>query len=166
MMEAFVESGMTFGPFDDSQIFRIEKFRMLEHCSGVKSVEFIYRKKKYVLMFIEAKSSSPIRRSGNMANYERFLDEIAHKFTDSFHLYMAGLWKRKVGYEEIGDELMNADYEKMKFVFVLIINGHEETWLPPLIEDLRRKTRCFHEIWNSELVVMNDKIAREAHLIT
>lgn len=96
MMEAFVESGMTFGPFDDSQIFRIEKSRMLEHCSGVKSVEFIYRKKKYVL----------------------------------------------------------------------IINGHEETWLPPLIEDLRRKTRCFHEIWNSELVVMNDKIARETHLIT
>lgn len=165
-MDAFVESGMTFGPFLDSQIFRIEKSEMLKRCNGIKTVEFIYHKKKYVLMFVEAKSSSPIKRSGNMDEYEAFLDEITQKFTDSFHLYMAGLMKRKSGYKEISEELMNADYEKMKFVFMLIICGHEDTWLMPLTEDLRRRTKCFHRIWNSELVVLNDRIAREKKMIT
>lgn len=165
-MDAFIESGMTFGPFNDSQIFYIEKSKMLKRCNGIKSVEFIYHKKKTVLMFVEAKSSSPIKRSGNMDEYEAFLDEIIQKFTDSFHLYMAGLLKRKSGHEEISEELMKADYEKMRFVFVLIINGHEETWLAPLIEDLKRMMKHFCKIWNSELVVMNDTIAREAKLVT
>lgn len=165
MMKTFTESGMTFGPFPESQVFCIEKSRMLNHCQGIKSVEFIYHKRKYVLMFIEAKSSSPIRRSGNMENYERFLEEITQKFVDSFQLYMAGLLKRKSGYDEINAQLMDADYEKMKFVFALVIHGHEEGWLPPLAEDLKRKMKRFQEIWKNELVVMNEKMAKEEKLI-
>lgn len=165
MMKTFMESGMTFGPFQESQVFGIEQSRMLSRCQGIKSVEFIYHKKKYVLMFIEAKSSSPIKRSGNMENYERFLEEITQKFVDSFELYVAGLLKRKSGYDEISTELMNADYEKMKFVFALVIHGHEEMWLPPLAEDLKRKMKRFQEIWKNELIVMNEKMAKEENLV-
>lgn len=67
MMQPFVESGMTFGPFDDEKIFYIEKSKMLKHCQGIRPVEFVYHKKKYVLMFIEAKSSSPIKNSEDLS---------------------------------------------------------------------------------------------------
>lgn len=58
-MEAFVESGMTFGPYSDDEFFYIEKSKMLKKCQGIKTVEFIFHPKKSLLYFVEAKSSSP-----------------------------------------------------------------------------------------------------------
>lgn len=165
-MNAFVESGMTFGPFDDESIFRIEKSKMLSHCNNIKPVEFVHLKKKNRLVFVEAKKSSPINRENNEDNYEKFIREITQKFVDSFQLYMAGLLKRKSGYEEISEKMMQADYQKMNFVFLLIIKGHEATWLPPLQKDLENRMRGFRSVWNSQLIVMNDEIAREENVIS
>ena len=164
-MDTFVESGMTFGPFDDTKIFHIEKSKMLKNCEGIKTVEFIYHKRKYVLQFVEAKSSSPVKRPGNEQEYNTYLDEIVQKFEDSFQLYMAGILKRKSGYDQISKELFDADYQKMNFVFVLVINGHEKEWLPPLVLDIEHKMRRFQTIWNCSVVVLNDELAKEQHLI-
>lgn len=156
---------MVLGPFDDTRVFNIEKSKMFNRCNGIKPVEFVYLKKKYMLIFVEAKSSSAIKRAGNEKNYEKFIQEILQKFEDSFQLYMAGLFKRKPGYEEIGVELLRADYTKMNFRFMLIINGHEDTWLPPLQQELSERMKRFRSIWSSEVIVMNDKMAREYNMI-
>ena len=59
-MEIFEESGMTFGPFSEAQVFRVEKSNSYKELGGsVKTVEFFLRKNKDKLLFIEAKSSSP-----------------------------------------------------------------------------------------------------------
>ena len=117
MMEAFVESGMTFGPFEDASCFRIEKSKLFDRCKGIRSVEFIYRPKKNKLFFIEAKASSPVQRTGNEEQYHRFVDEIMEKFSHSFELYLAGILERKSGHEEMADALKKADYHEDEILF-------------------------------------------------
>jgi hypothetical protein len=158
-MKAFVESGMTFGPYSDDDFFYIEKSQMLKKCQGVKTVEFIFHPKKSLLYFVEAKSSSP-------KNAELFAKEIAQKFTDSFQLLMAGLLKRKIGDEDIGENIKNLNYQKINFRFFLIIQGHDELWLAPLKTEIEKNMRGFQTIWNSEVVVMNDDIAKRHGLIS
>jgi len=165
MMEAFVESGMTFGPFEDASCFRIEKSKLFDRCKGIRSVEFIYRPKKNKLFFIEAKASSPVQRTGNEEQYHRFVDEIMEKFSHSLELYLAGILERKSGHEEMADALKKADYQKMKFYFVLIINGHEAPWLLPLQDEFNRKMGYLKKIWDGEVLVMNEESAREYRLI-
>lgn len=164
-MDAFVESGMTFGPFNDADVFRIEKSKLLEKCAGTKTVEFIWKKKKTVMVFVEAKSSSPIDREGNENKYRDFISEIKNKFINSFNLLEAGLYKRRTGYNEIPEGIRTADYSKIQFNFVLIIRGHEETWLPPLQRELEKELKTYRRIWGSQVFVLNDKLARENSFI-
>lgn len=56
-------------------------------------------------------------------------------------------------------------YSKADFVFVLVIRGHKPDWLLPLQEELNRKMRYHKSIWKSSVIVMNDTIAKEYHLI-
>ena len=165
MTDTFSESGMTFGPFENEKFFHLEKSKLFRHCNGLKTVEFIYHRKKYILWFVEAKSSSPMDYSGNEENYERSMKEIIQKFEDSLYLFLAGLMERKAGHEEISEGLKKADYAKMNFIFLLILNGYQDVWLPPLKQDLEQKMKSFRTIWNSEVIVMNDTMAREERLI-
>jgi hypothetical protein len=158
-VEAFVESGMTFGPYSDDEFFYIEKSKMLKKCQGIKTVEFIFHPKKSLLYFVEAKSSSP-------KDAEDFAREIARKFTDSLQLFISGILKIKVGDDEIGENIKKLDYQKVKFRFFLIIQGHEELWLPPLRTEIEKNMRGFQTIWHSEVVVMNDSIAKEQGMIS
>lgn len=165
-MDAFVESEMTFGPFRDECIFRIEKSKLLQKCDGVKTVEFVWRKKANDMRFVEAKKSSPLNTPGNETNYETFLTEISSKFVDSLNLYIAGLLERRTGYDEIPVAFKEADYSKMNFKFVLILKGHER--LEPLVglkTDLEKRLKANRRIWNSEVFVFNEQMARNAHYI-
>lgn len=165
-MNPFIESGMTFGPFPDDDIFRIEESKLLKQCTGSKTVEFIWKKRDTLMMFVEAKSSSPINRAGNEDNYRRFIDEIKHKFVDSFNFLMAGLYERRSGHEEIPVGIKTVDYKKVHFRFVLIIKGHKSTWLSPLKRELETVLKEHRNIWNSEVIVLNDITAREEKFIT
>ena len=93
------------------------------------------------------------------------MKEIIQKFEDSMYLVLAGLMERKAGHEEISEGLKKADYAKMNFIFLLILNGYQDVWLPPLKQDLEQKMKSFRTIWNSEVIVMNDTMAREERLI-
>ena len=86
---------MVFGPFEDTKVFNIEKSKMFNRCNNIKPVEFIYLKKRYMLIFVEAKSSSPINREGNEVKYEEFIQEILQKFL--FNAYLLPLFMPNVG---------------------------------------------------------------------
>ena len=47
-----------------------------------------------------------------------------------------------------------------------MINGHEISWLPPVMEGLKRKLRAEIKIWNQDVVVYNDTLALEKGLIS
>ena len=166
-MDAFVESGMTFGPFPDNRVFRIEQAKLLQKCNGVKTVEFIWHRRDFAMHFVEAKQSSPLNTPGNEENYERFITEISSKFIDSLNLYLAGILERRTGHNEIPESFKKADYSKMQFRFVLILKGHEyEEPLVGLRTDLERRMQSNRRIWNSEVLVLNEQMARNTHYIS
>ena len=69
-MVTIQESGMTFGPFQEDQIYWIEKASAYKSLGqGIKSVEFVYKKNADKLFFIEAKSSSPNPLRESIDNY-------------------------------------------------------------------------------------------------
>ena len=166
-MNAFVESGMTFGPFRDETVFLIEKSKMQRSCTGVKVVEFIWHRKKNVLCFVEAKSSSTINRPGNEKEHETFMNEICSKFTNSVDLFLTGLLERKTGHDEIHTNIKNADYRQIQLKFVLILKGHErEDLLAALRMDLEQRLRSSISIWGCQLLVLNEQLAKEHRFIS
>ena len=165
-MNSFVESDMTFGPFRDETVFLIEKSRMLRACTGVMTVEFIWHRKKNVLCFVEAKSSSPINHKGNEEEYNTFLQEISTKFSHSIDLFLSGLLERRTGHDEIHPRIKSANYKQIQFKFILILKGHErEDLLKGLEKDLEDRMTALRSMWGAQLLVLNEQMAKELHFI-
>lgn len=160
-----LESGMIFGNYKPEQVFWIENSQMHNDIgSGVKCVEFILLRGMDKIFFIEAKSSSP-KSDTSWDRYQEFLDEIKDKFIHSFNVFCAWYTGRLIDEGEIGTELSAVAYPDAKFVFILIIRGHKKEWLLPLQEELNQKLRHHKAIWRSNVIVMNDEIARKNQLI-
>lgn len=173
-MITITESGMDFGPYHDEDIFEIEKSELLNRCNGIKTVEFVYRKRNNILWFVEAKSSAPLNRPDNFADYEDFVSDIAQKIVDSFNLYMAGVLERKTGHEDISIRLKNLDYSKVIFRFFLIINFTrtekkesviDVSWAEGLKMDLQSRVKNFQTIWKGEIFVMDNITAKASGMI-
>lgn len=173
-MITITESGMEFGPYQDEDIFQIEKSKLLNQCNGIKTVEFVYRRKKNILWFVEAKSSAPINRPDNLTGYEEFVSDIAKKIVDSFNLYMAGVLERKAGHEAISIQMKKLDYSKVIFRFFLIINFNkvEEkmpvmdiSWAEGLKMDLEKRVKNFQTVWKGEIYVMDSIEAKASGMI-
>ncbi|MEG4984973.1 hypothetical protein QUB08_04205 [Microcoleus sp. BR0-C5] len=61
------------------------------------------------------------------------------------------------------------DLEKVDFRLILVINGHQEAWLAPLQDALKKALHPTIETWNlsaTSVVVLNDTMAREQKLIS
>ncbi|MBS5607641.1 hypothetical protein DWX10_28710 [Clostridium sp. AF18-27] len=156
---------MIFGDYNQGRVFKIENSQMHKEAgSRVRSVEFILLKGKNGLWFIEAKSSSP-KSETSWDRYQEFIGEITEKFIHSFNMLCAWYLGRLSDYDEIGTDLKAITGKMADFVFVLVIRGHKMEWLLPLQEELRQKLKYHNSIWNSKIIVMNDEIAREYHLI-
>lgn len=164
-MLQILESGMVFGNFKPEQIFKIENSQLHKSVgTGVRTVEFILLKKKEKIFFVEAKSSSP-KSETSWERYHEFLDEISEKFVHSFDMLCAWYLGRVEDGGEIGADLKKIFIADVNFVFVLVINGHREEWLLPLQEELNRQLRYHISIWKSKVIVMNEHIAKEQHLV-
>lgn len=160
-----LESGMIFGDYRPERVYKIENSKMHNHVgTGVRSVEFILLRGTDKIFFIEAKSSSPKAETG-WERYHQFLDEIVEKFVHSFQMLCAWYLGRVSDEGEIGTGLKAVTCVEARFVFILVIRGHKKEWLLPLQEELNQKMHYHNSIWRSSVIVMNDEIAREYHLI-
>lgn len=153
------ESGMTFGPFEESCVFKIESSQLYQNVqkNEVKTVEFVL-KESGQLRFVEAKSSSPKPNQGNGEKFETFIDEIYRKFLHSINLFYAGILGQHESNNDIPDNMKIAETVSIKFI--LVIKGHEIDWLPPIAEALNRKMKPILSIWNSQIAVFNDKMTK------
>ena len=155
------ESGMTFGPFPEEQVYQIEKAEAYTRLGeSVKVVEFVYRQNNDKLFFIEAKSSSPKPPGEQFSTY---IDDISEKFIHSFNLWLTlNLNRRK---DNVSKEVLDVSTDTQIFRFILVVHGHEETWLPPLKAALERKMLPEIKIWKHEVIVLNDRLAKARGLI-
>ena len=164
---------MQFGAFDEKNLFHIEESRIYKNMgSGIKTVEFILKFNEQSIILLEAKESCP-----NAANrfeskekeekFEEYYSSITEKFISSFQIYLATILEKISDDSEIGFELQNI--KSLKFIklrCILVIKNAKEDWLAGPMAELRNRLFTYRKIWGIEVVVLNEELAREYHLVT
>jgi hypothetical protein len=172
-MEEFIESGMTFGPYADEHCFRIETSKTYQAVQDrVKIAEFLLiRPKENVppeVLIVEAKNSSP--RPGNRVDFGEFIADIKDKMANALGLAVASILKRHpLAEEELPSLFKELALANAEFRLVLIINGHEKDWLPPLQDALRKALHATSRTWAlgpNAVVVINHEDAKKFALIS
>ena len=158
------ESGMKFGPFECSHVFRIEKSKLYKSLHNIKTVEFILENNNK-LQFIEAKSSSPKPVPDNLVCFEQFIDEISQKFLHSLNLYYTGVLGRHGSANDLPDAMKEINHQHVSIKFILVVKNHQDEWLMPIKDALEKKMRSISSIWGSQLAVINEKTAQKYKLI-
>jgi hypothetical protein len=159
------ESGLLFGDYNDDDVFQIEKSKIhdsLSDCS--KTVEFIVRCNTNTVYFIEAKSSSP--QPGNEKDFSAFINDISEKIRHSVDLFFALVVKRiEDANHEFPVHFQKADYSDINITALLVINGHQKEWLPPLKDALTQQLKRVIKTWNVKIAVLNHELALDCKLI-
>jgi len=169
--EPILESDMIFGPYPEGHCFYIEKSETYKKIinDGVKIAEFLllHSQDNSIVSIVEAKQSSP--RAETQPNFDAFIGEIQEKFTNTLNLSLAICLKRHSTYAELPSSFQTLDLKKASFRFILVIKGHQEAWLPPLQDALKKALNPTIKTWNlsaTSVVVLNDAMAREQGLIS
>ncbi len=170
--QPIIESGMTFGPYDDGQCFYIEQSNTYAGIQqGVKIAEFLLLRvnngKPPVLWVVEAKSGTP--RPETQPNFDEFIVDIQEKLINAFSPGWASCLKRHQQAEaELPDSFKELDLSQAGVRFVLVINGHHEAWLPPIQEALEKALHSTIKTWclaPTSVAVINEEHAKQYGLI-
>lgn len=115
---------------------------------------------------IEAKSSAP--QPGNAQDFGLFIDEVRDKFVNTLTLGVACCLGRHSNCE-LPDQFHNVALGQVAIKCVLVIRGHEDAWLLPVQDALRKALRAASKTWNlgpNALAVMNEQGARKRGLVS
>lgn len=166
------ESGLEFGPFDDTRCFHVERSALYAGLGeGVKMVEFILVKPGRGgvtnLLCVEAKSSAPRRET--QPRFDTYFEEIRDKMLNALLLFL-GMREGRHGpvAQVLPQELAQLDASTMGVRFVLVIAGAQDAWLPPLQDKMRhvlRSTVRVFKIDPASVAVLNERGARARGLI-
>jgi hypothetical protein len=158
---------LSFGKYAEGDVFHAEKSDLYRKLGGsVKSVEFILRKDRYTLLWVEAKSSSPDPNNPQSGDaFDRFISEICEKFEHSLSFYASAILRRiSDTRNEISTQLREADYAAASLKLILVMNGHKEMWLRPVADTLKCKLRVHAKIWRidpvHDIAVINEDGAK------
>lgn len=167
-----IESGMKFGPFTDGQCFHIENSNSYKAIQGhVQIAEFLLLQKdneeNFEIWIVEAKSSTP--RPETQPNFDHFVAETRDKLINAFSLGLASCLRRhKQAEAELPEYFKSLNLSQVGVKFVLVINGHQEKWLPPLQEALGKALRSTVKTWAlapNSVAVINEVLAQRWDLI-
>lgn len=162
-MGTFKESKMRF-EFPDDDLYYIEKSPLHNQVKDFKTCECIVKFRNKVTL-IEAKSSAP-KVKHNDANFDSFISDIMWKFRDSLTFYNAVLLRHEE--EPVGERLKDIKPQKADYQMILIIHGHKEEWLPPVMDALKSKVCHLLKVWkitDTSVKVLNETIAKEWGLV-
>ena len=174
MSKVIRESGVSFGPFEDEQIFHIEESSIYKQMGqGIKTVEFIYAyNENGIVNLLEAKTSCP-----NAANkfldkehevsFDNFFDDVTHKVMDSVDILLVSILGRYNAKGEIGLFIRNQCLQNIRLRFILVITSSKAdvSWLPAPKAELERRLFSLRKIWGLEIVVLDRNLAKEKGLI-
>lgn len=162
------ESGMTFGPFEARDCFRLEASEIYAKLGqGVKMAEFVVLRtdrNNPRVVIVEAKTTCP-----KDANFEPFGQEIAAQLCNAAAVYFAvRLHRMPDPLSECPDRLMSVDLKSVPVRFVLVIKDHQDDWLSNVQPKLLKFLQPFMRIWGmktDDFVVLNERMARDRRLI-
>ena len=86
---------------------------------------------------------------------------------DSLGIYTAAILKRYSDASEVGENLALADLKDVKLTFVLVITNPaaQIEWLAPMKAELEERLRRWMKIWDIDVVVLNQDLAKRWGLI-
>lgn len=170
-MTAYLESGMDFSPLfnhSDYESFYIEKSADYDclKTSGVKSVEFL-SKRKDTLCFIEAKTTfANLNKAENLEKIQSDFQELYDKFCHSFLLFVSK--ELKISSTSTDFSFLNRSIlETHKLKFYLVIKESKEEWCDDIKLKLEREIFMpLRKLLNLEVRVINGETARKFKIIT
>ena len=155
------ESGMVFGPMEESKLYHIEQsdeYKAIQN--ETKIAEFIYwRESENRLIVLEAKSTfakSEKERSAEVAI-------ICEKFLNSLDIYLASLIKKNL--KPIFSQI---DYNRLSLRFTLVIKDYTKDGTNQLTDKIRQelnKVIRAKKIWKPICYVLNLEEAKKRGLI-
>ncbi|MCC8103583.1 MAG: hypothetical protein LIP11_15460 [Clostridiales bacterium] len=166
------ESGMSFGEYDDNQVFQIEKSRQYTEKlmqSGIKSCEFVLRREEK-LYFVEAKTTCPRQIEADSPEekkwkYQEYINDIVLKMRHSLILY-ANILLDRYADEGVPEKLMEKDLSDVEIRLVLVVKNAEKAWLEPFVEVFNKALHDELKIWKIPCVmVINELTARKKGLV-
>lgn len=155
------ESGMEFGPFEESDCFLIEESEAIRDLGeGIKLPEFVVYIKPahgaagYVAV-VEAKSSIP-------KDSQEFLTEIKEKYINALTIFCASLLGRLPEVlSDMPSGLRNFPAQtKMKLI--LVIPTVPDQHLPDITDSLREKLKIDRKLWGlqyQDILAVNKRLA-------
>lgn len=154
------ESNMVFGAYYHENVIDIENSTIYKKLQqNTKITEFILKKKKSII-FVEAKSSSP------KENHSEYICKIADKFRNSLEIFISvnlGILK-DINNEIVGFIPLN-EIHCYDIKFYLVISNINVHYLQQIKDILNKELITQRKIWNIEIIVINDNIARKRKLI-
>ena len=172
-MKVITESEMNFGEFDEKDLFYIEKSQIYRKLgSGIKTVEFILRRNENSLVFLEAKKSCPnadnrYDSEEKEQKFEEYYASVTEKFIASLQIYLAAILDRFEDTSEIGDRVQSiSSMKNTQLKFILVVKNAKDTaWLAGPLAELKVRLLQVRKIWDIQVMVLNEKLAREYKLI-
>ncbi|QSR36424.1 hypothetical protein CFI10_15835 [Marinobacterium iners] len=166
MPVSIAESGVTFGPYNEDDLFHIE--RWVKHSKldekGISSVEFILHRhgKTPKVLLVEAKSTVP-------REHKKFYAEIEKKFVDSLTLWVSLIHNRlESDGELLGSNLSQQSAFALPLSLLLVIPELPDEFLQQANDAFRKKMTHARHLWGLEynsIFVLNKRLARQQGLI-
>lgn len=171
-MKIIQESKMNFGPFDEKNLFHIEESQIYKELGdGIKTVEFIVKNGRDDIVFLEAKESCP-----NVSNryeseekekkFEEYYISITDKFVESLQIFLSVLMDKHENISEVGMELSHIhSMRNIKMKFILVVRKAKDiAWLAGPLAELKARLRYIRKIWNIDIIVLNEELAKKNKL--
>lgn len=166
------ESDMTFGPFSDSDVFRMEHsgvyvsgFRQ----QGIKVCEFVLQRNGKIY-FVEAKKSCPNHNNAMTSEekckkYSEYIQDIPQKMRDSLNLYASILLNRNKA-QDFPENMNVGDLRDFQIRFVLVVKNAQTEWLKHYQEKFQEELRREMRVWGiPSFVILNEDSARKKGLL-
>lgn len=171
-MKAIPESEMIFGSFNEKDLFYIEASKLYKDLGhGIKTVEFVLKYHESSIIFLEAKKSCPNPanqyESGEKGKkFEEYYSSITEKFICSLQIYLAAILDRYEDVSEVREGLSKVkSLRNIHLKCILVIkNADDISWLAGPLAELKARLLPFRRIWNIEVAVLNEQLARQYHL--
>lgn len=170
--KTIVESEMTFGPYDENHVFRIEESPQYKAINkdGVRCCEFLLMRDEKIL-FVEAKKSCPNHSTReysehNSMKYSDYISEITEKMRHSLELYASVLLNRQ-SRNGVSKDMLKTDLSDHELMLILVVKTAEKEWLSPYVDVFKEKLRPEMQIWNiKSFLIINEETARSKGLVS
>lgn len=161
------ESGICFGPFEETQLFHIEKSKGYTEFKELPQIaEFLWlstSSKEPMLWVVEAKSSIP-------REHEDFFIEIQSKLVNALTLTISGYLKRNLLlFEELPKSFKQLDWSSVDIKLVLVIPNIPKEHLPQITEKFKKTMKTTRNTWKIKdisTLVLNKEQAEKFRLVS